>query len=268
MEDKKILVVSSELIPYLPQTEISVKSFQYSKLVTRKRGQVRVFTPRYGLINERRHQLYEVIRLSGINLVINDIDNPLIIKVASIPHEYIQVYFIENEDFFKRKGIYRDENNTPFPDNDERMIFFAKGVAEIIKKLNWAPDIIHLHGWFTALFPLYIKKYYDSNPLLQSSKIVTSIYKKGFDDLSFSKLRKKVAFDIPDEKKEKMLHKPNYESFCKLSINYSDGVIFNEEIPTRIRKFVNNKKLPFLEDEKGELDKETLEKFYQKLIEG
>ena len=267
MKDKKILIISPELIPYLPQTEISMKSFQYSKLVKKEGAQIRIFTPRYGLINERRHKLYEVIRLSGINLVINDIDNPLIIKVASIPQEHIQVYFIENEDYFKRKGIYRDENDTPYVDNDERMIFFTKGVVEIVKKLNWAPNMIHLHGWFTALFPLYIKKYYESNPLLQSSKIVTFIYKKDFNDLSFSKLRKKVTFDLPGAKRERYLQKPNYESFCKLAISYSDGVIFDEETPVKIKRFASKKKIPFLDNQKEEINKDTIEKFYQKLIE-
>ena len=128
-------------------------------------GHTRIFMPLYGMINERRHQLHEVIRLSGMNVVINDLDMPLIIKVASIPKERMQVYFIDNDEYFKRKGILKDSQGNLFKDNDERMIFFTKGVIETVKKLNWSPDIIHLHGWFTSLFPLYLKTYFADEAL-------------------------------------------------------------------------------------------------------
>ncbi|MDG1056386.1 MAG: glycogen/starch synthase, partial [Flavobacteriaceae bacterium] len=181
MKDKRILYVSSEVIPYLPQTEISSMSFEAPKMVNKQGGQIRIFMPRYGNINERRHQLHEVIRLSGINLVVNDLDMPLIIKVASIPKERIQVYFIDNEDYFKRKATLTDEDGKLFEDNDERAIFFAKGVIETVKKLNWTPDIIHLHGWFASLFPLYLKKLYADDPAFDNSKIVSSLYSKSFE---------------------------------------------------------------------------------------
>ena len=155
MQNKKVLIISSEVTPYLPQTDQAVNSFQIPKTINDAGGQIRIFMPRYGMINERRHQLHEVIRLSGMNMVINDMDMPLIIKVASIPKERMQVYFIDNEEYFKRKAMLKDENGNLFSDNDERMIFFTKGVVETVKKLNWSPDIIHLHGWFTSLFPLY-----------------------------------------------------------------------------------------------------------------
>ena len=160
MKNKRILYVSSEVIPYLPETEIASMSFEVPQMVNSKGGQIRIFMPRYGNINERRHQLHEVIRLSGMNLVINDFDMPLIIKVASIPKERIQVYFIDNEEYFKRKATFTDEDGNLFADNDERAIFFAKGVVETVKKLNWAPDIIHVHGWLASLLPLYLKRYY------------------------------------------------------------------------------------------------------------
>ena len=136
--------------------------------------------PKFGLINERRFQLHEVIRLSGMNLIVNDLDVPLIIKVASIPGERMQVYFIDNDDYFKRKATFLDEKGNLFEDNDERMIFFVKGVVETIKKLNWSPDIIHLYGWETALFPLYLKTYYKGEPLLKQTKIVTSLGNNSF----------------------------------------------------------------------------------------
>ena len=159
MKDKRILYVSSEVIPYLPETEISSMSFEAPRMVNSNKGQIRIFMPRYGNINERRHQLHEVIRLSGMNLVINDMDVPLIIKVASIPKERMQVYFIDNEDYFKRKATFSDEKGNFFSDNDERAIFFAKGVIETVKKLNWSPDIIHVHGWLASFLPLYLKKH-------------------------------------------------------------------------------------------------------------
>ena len=181
MKDKRILYVSSEVVPYLPETEISSMSFEAPKMVNKQGGQIRIFMPRYGNINERRHQLHEVIRLSGINLVINDLDMPLIIKVASIPKERIQVYFIDNEEYFKRKATLTDEEGNLFKDNDERAIFFAKGVIETVKKLNWSPDIIHVNGWLASLLPLYLKEFYKNEPLFTESKIVTSVYNQKFE---------------------------------------------------------------------------------------
>ena len=182
MKDKRILYVSSEVVPYLPETEISSMSFEAPKMVNKQGGQIRIFMPKFGNINERRHQLHEVIRLSGINLVINDFDMPLIIKVASIPKERMQVYFIDNEEYFKRKATLKDENGKLFEDNDERAIFFAKGVIETVKKLNWSPDIIHINGWLASLLPLYLKGFYKNEPLFTESKIVTSIYQKSLTE--------------------------------------------------------------------------------------
>ena len=199
MKDKRILYVSSEVVPYLPETEISSMSFEAPKMVNKQGGQIRIFMPKFGNINERRHQLHEVIRLSGINLVINDFDMPLIIKVASIPKERIQVYFIDNEEYFKRKATLKDENGKLFEDNDERAIFFAKGVIETVKKLNWSPDIIHINGWLASLLPLYLKEFYKNEPLFTESKIVTSIYQKSFEGALNSKMINKIKFDNIEE---------------------------------------------------------------------
>ncbi len=164
MEDKRILYVSSEVVPYLAENEVSSMSYDVPKMINDQGGQIRIFMPRYGNINERRHQLHEVIRLSGMNLVVNDLDMPLIIKVASIPKERIQVYFIDNEDYFQRKAILNDAEGNFFEDNDERAIFFCRGVLETVKKLGWAPDLIHCHGWMTSLIPLYLKTSYKDEP--------------------------------------------------------------------------------------------------------
>ena len=225
MKDKRILYVSSEVVPYLPETEISSMSFEAPRMVNKLGGQIRIFMPRYGNINERRHQLHEVIRLSGINLVINDLDMPLIIKVASIPKERIQVYFIDNEEYFKRKATLTDEDGNLFSDNDERAIFFAKGVIETVKKLNWAPDIIHVHGWLASLLPLYLREYYKDEPLFSESKIVTSIYNQSFDGALDKTMIDKVRFDNIDDNAIEVLKTPSYNNLMKIAIDYSDALI-------------------------------------------
>src|SRR3989339_2127568 len=158
MEKTKVLYISQEITPYLPESKMSIIGRQLPQGIQEKGKEIRTFMPRYGCINERRNQLHEVIRLSGMNLIIDDTDHPLIIKVASIQAARMQVYFIDNEDYFQRKFVLQDKNGAFFKDNDERAIFFARGVLETVQKLRWSPDIIHCHGWFTALVPLYIKK--------------------------------------------------------------------------------------------------------------
>jgi len=248
MKDKRILYVSSEVVPYLPETEISSMSFEAPRMVNKLGGQIRIFMPRYGNINERRHQLHEVIRLSGINLVINDLDMPLIIKVASIPKERIQVYFIDNEEYFKRKATLTDEDGNLFQDNDERAIFFAKGVIETVKKLNWAPDIIHVHGWLASLLPLYLKEYFKDEPLFNESKIVTSIYNQGFDGSLNNDMVNKIKFDNIESDNLSLLEKPTFENLTKVAIDYSDALIEgSESLPETIKNHLENSGKPILE---------------------
>ena len=247
MNGKKILFVSSELVPYLPENEVSLMSYETPRMVNSKGGQIRIFMPRYGNINERRHQLHEVIRLSGMNLVINDMDMPLIIKVASIPKERIQVYFIDNEEYFKRKATFTDENGDMFADNDERAIFFAKGVVETVKKLNWNPDIIHVHGWMSSLLPLYLRKYYADEPLFADSKIVLSVYGKSFEGTLDKDLIKKVTFDGIAEDAVTLLKEPTYNNLLKIGVNNSDAVILAAEgIPEDLLAHINNLQKPVL----------------------
>ncbi|MGB5228954.1 glycogen/starch synthase [Eudoraea sp.] len=247
MNGKKILFVSSELVPYLPENEVSLMSYETPRMVNSKKGQIRIFMPRYGNINERRHQLHEVIRLSGMNLVINDMDMPLIIKVASIPRERIQVYFIDNEEYFKRKATFTDENGELFPDNDERAIFFAKGVVETVKKLNWSPDIIHVHGWMASLLPLYLRTYYADEPLFVDSKIVTSVYSKGFDGNLDSNMKKKILFDGITEDSISHLESPTYNNLLKVAVDFSDAIILAaEEISEDLSQYITNLQKPML----------------------
>jgi starch synthase len=263
MKDKKVLVVSSEVVPYLPENELSTTSFEVAKMIHGKGGQTRIFMPRYGLINERRHQLHEVIRLSGMNLVINDMDMPLIIKVASIPKERMQVYFIDNDEYFKRKALFSDEEDNLFADNDERAIFFAKGVVETVKKLNWSPDIIHVHGWMASLLPLYIKEYYKDDALFANSKIVTSLYNNGFEDTLNKDFAKKIKFDNIDESKIESLSNPNYTNMLINAIENSDAVIkASEELPIELLDYLSKSEKPVLDYFPVEEFENTYTEFY------
>jgi len=263
MKDKRILYVSSEVVPYLPETEISSMSFETPRMVNQLGGQIRIFMPRYGNINERRHQLHEVIRLSGINLVINDLDMPLIIKVASIPKERIQVYFIDNDEYFKRKATLTDEEGNLFPDNDERAIFFAKGVIETVKKLNWAPDIIHVHGWLASLLPLYLKEYYKDEPLFNESKIVTSVYNQSFDGSLNKDMFNKIKFDNINEDAIKTLKDPTYNNVMKVAIDYSDALIIgSEDLPEDLTKHLKDSKKPVLDYKPKDEFSEAYAEFY------
>lgn len=247
MNGKKILFVSSELVPYLPENPVSLMSYEAPRMVNSNGGQIRIFMPRYGNINERRHQLHEVIRLSGMNLVINDMDMPLIIKVASIPRERIQVYFIDNEEYFKRKATFKDSEGKLFPDNDERAIFFAKGVVETVKKLNWSPDIIHVHGWMASLLPLYLRKYYADEPLFADSKIVTSVYGKGYEGELDNEMINKISFDGIDKNDISSLSKPDYNNLLKVAVDYSDAVILaSEEMSEDLKDHIANLSKPVL----------------------
>ena len=263
MKDKRILYVASELMPYLPETEVSSMAFESPKMVNGKGGQTRIFMPRFGNINERRHQLHEVIRLSGMNLVVNDFDMPLIIKVASIPKERMQVYFIDNEEYFKRKATVTDKAGKLFEDNDERAIFFAKGVIETVKKLNWSPDIIHVHGWMASLLPLYLKTYYSNEPLFKETKVITSVYGNGFEGTLNTEMKKKILFDEIPEEKLSLIDDANFENLMKLSIENSDAVIFgSQDISAEVEKFVSEKKVPILEYKYPEEFSSAYEEFY------
>ncbi|HDP75085.1 MAG TPA: glycogen synthase, partial [Bacteroidales bacterium] len=227
------------------------------------------FMPRYGCVNERRNQLHEVIRLSGMNLIINDMDHPLIIKVASIQSARMQVYFIDNEDYFQRKSTLTDENGETFDDNDERAIFFSKGVIETVKKLRWSPDLIHCHGWFTAFAPLMIKKAYADDPLFAHSKIVFSVYNDGFSKPLNENTRKKVLMEGVSRKDVEILREPTYENLLKLAVNFSDGIVqgsptVNSEVFEHI-KTVKKPLLPY-QDRENYID--IYDEFYNQILNG
>ena len=244
-------------------------SFEAPRMVNANGGQIRIFMPKFGNINERRHQLHEVIRLSGINIVINDIDVPLIIKVASIPKERIQVYFIDNDEYFDRSGTLFDEENNMYPDNDERCIFFAKGIVETVKKLNWLPDIIHIHGWVSTLLPLYLRTYYKDEPIFSESKIITSVTDADYEGALNSALINKVAFDGMSKKTIEPLKNPTYYNLMRMSIKHSDGVIVvsePEKMPADFVTYLKNLRKPVLYNPDKETFQNSYRDFYIKIL--
>ena len=249
MENKKILYISQEITPFLPETEMSLISRHLPQGIQESGKEVRVFMPRFGTINERRNQLHEVIRLSGMNLIIDDTDHSLIIKVTSIQQARMQVYFIDNEEYFKRKFIFKDEDGTFFEDNDERMIFFNRGAIETTKKLRWTPDIIHCHGWFSALSPVFIKASYKNDPLFKNAKIIYSLYKDEFSGELNPGFKKKLDYYGIKTTDLKLLKPANYINIQKTAIDNSDALILgNENINEEILDYaVKSKKkiLPY-----------------------
>lgn len=226
MSKIKILYICTEVLPYTIENEIAKSVFETAKELNNSGAQLRVFLPRYGTVNDRRHQLHEVIRLSGMNLIVNDVDMPLIIKVASIPKERIQVYFIENDDYFRRNDITLDENGNLFQDNDERAIFFAKGVIETVKKLSWSPDIIHIQGWLAWLVPLYLKTFYKYESIFSDSKIITSVYDDHFEGMLGKDIQNKLLTDNITKEDVPSLSRFSHENLLKTALEYSHGLVF------------------------------------------
>lgn len=230
MKAKKVLFITQEITPYVPESDMSRIGRQLPQAIQEKGREIRTFMPKWGNINERRNQLHEVIRLSGMNLIINDTDHPLIIKVASIQAARMQVYFIDNDDFFQHRLMAVDENGTEYIDNDERAIFYARGVLETVKKLRWCPDIIHCHGWISSLAPFYIKTAYKEEPSFRDSKVIFSTYGDRFKAPIQENLDARVMFKGIEEKElEALKGFTSCIDLEKLAVNYSDGVIANSE---------------------------------------
>ena len=245
---KRVLFVNSEMSPYLPESPIANIARQLPQSIQEKKKEIRSFMPRYGFINERKNQLHEVIRLSGMNIIISDIDHPLVIKVASISAARIQVYFIDNEDYFRRKHKFADDEGRFFPDNDERAIFYARGVLETVKKLRWAPDVIHCHGWISHLVPAYLKKAYKDDPIFSSSKIVLSLYGDTPEEPFAKEFAAKAAFGGLTEADLPHLAKcSDGTNLAKTAIQYADGIILGSaDIKPEVLRFARSRKLPLI----------------------
>ena len=244
---KKVLFVNSEMVPYLPESPVGNLCRQLPQGIQERKKEIRAFMPKYGCINERKNQLHEVIRLSGMNIIISDVDRPLVIKVASISSARIQVYFIDNEDYFRRKEIFRDSEGRFFADNGERAIFYARGVLETVKKLRWAPDIVHCQGWISHLVPLYLKKVYNGDPIFGGSKVVTSLY----NDISKEQFPASFKDNIPSSsirpEDVSLLDTPTGTNLAELAAMYSDGIILGApDVDEDLVKFCKGLDVPVL----------------------
>ena len=268
-ETKKILFVNSEITPYLPETTISNIGRYLPQGIQESGREIRSFMPRYGNINERRNQLHEVIRLSGMNLVVNDIDRPLIIKVASISSARMQVYFIDNEDYFHRKFVFTDEEGKFFEDNDERAIFFARGVLETVKKLRWKPDVIHCQGWISHVLPLYLKKAYKDDPIFTDCKVVLSLYDEISQENFAEDMKGKMIIPGVKNKDVDVLKTANGINLAKLAIQNSDGIIIGSpQLCDEVTEAVNASKLPVLAyvDQSDSAYIKEYNQFYDKIL--
>lgn len=253
MPKKRILFINQEIAPYVPAGEFSTLSRDLAQGIQSRGYEVRTVMPKFGLVNERRNQLHEVIRLSGMNIIINDADHPLIIKVASMQPSRIQVYFIDNDDYFQKLGTDEDIYGSNRTDNDERAIFFSRGTIETIKKLKWDPAIVHCSGWITSLSPLYIRRVLSEDPAYKATKVVYSVIPGeitgGLSEELFTKMR---ADGIParDIKKFKAMT-PDTNLLHKIGIEYSDAVVFYEDTPDPdLLAFVEAKGIPYITGEK------------------
>ena len=265
---KKILFINQEITPYVPESEMSLLGKQLPQLVQERGYEIRTFMPKWGTINERRGQLHEVIRLSGLNLIIDDTDHPLVIKVASIPVSRIQVYFIDNEDYFQKRRMVEDEKGEEYADNGERAIFFARGVLETVKKQRWTPDIIHCQGWMSAIVPLYVKTAYHDEPSFANAKVVTSLFTNHLKQdlgtdfkrcLQFRDVNDAVLSGYPDEF--------TAIDLGKLAIDYSDGIIeAGDEVNVQLLEYAKSKQLPILGYPGKEDYGDAYTEFYNKII--
>lgn len=265
---KKILFINQEITPYVPESELSVIGRELPQQIQESGFEIRTFMPKWGNINERRGQLHEVIRLSGMNLIIDDTDHTLIIKVASIPTSRLQVYFIDNDDYFMKRKMIEDENGEEYADNGERAIFFARGVLETVKKLRWTPDIIQCQGWISAIIPIYLKVAYHDEPTFANTKVITSI----FNNQPKGSLGKNFKHCIPLKGvKAKMLEKYgdefNFQTLGQLAIDYSDAVVeAGDNANKDLIKYAEECSKPILKQVWNEKSSSAYIDFYNKLL--
>lgn len=269
MEKKKVLFISQEISPFLPKSEIAAFVRRMAQSTQEEGKEIRIFMPKYGSINERRHQLHEVIRLSGLNLSIDDQDHPLIIKVASVSSSTrMQVYFIDNDDFFKRKDLLLDESNNDFVDNDERAMFFARGVLETISKLGWQPDVIHCNGWFTGIMALYIKHVYKKDPHFKETKVVYNFFNESFTSPWDPRFSEKLKIDGFPKSVVEAAKNTDYLSLIKLVCDNCDGLSIAEAVlkPELLDIFNASMahKLSFVEEDQ---QAKAFSAFFDKVIE-
>jgi starch synthase len=270
MAKTKILFITHEMSPFLEISKIAKITRQLPQAMQEKGFEIRILMPRFGSINERRNRLHEVIRLSGMNIVINDNDNPLIIKVASLPTARMQVYFLDNEEYFQRKSIFRDTKEKFHDDNDERMIFFCKGAIETVKKLGWMPDVVHCFGWMSSLVPMYLKTSYKEDPMFKNTKVVYSVYENCFTESLHKDLKTKSLMPEMSTNDTALLKDSTCTSLHINAINYSDAVIkADENIDNAVMKFLSKQSNKNIVENfnHDEIDFDTFVQFYEEFNE-
>lgn len=240
---KKVLIVTQEMDPYLISSSIGKIARNLPQFLKDKgKMEIRILMPRFGTINQRKHRLHEVVRLSGINIIIDEDDFPLVIKVASLPKAKMQVYFLDNEDFFKRKSIFRKDNGVFHPDNAERMIFFCKGVLETVRKFGWAPDVIHCHGWMTSLIPMFVKTAYKGEAIFANSKVIYSVYDDKFEEKLGANFTQKSQIKRVTAEEVIPYGDGSNLSLHQGGVHYADGVIIaDENIDEKIKEGTDGK---------------------------
>lgn len=264
---KKVLFINQEISPYVAESELSVMGRDLPHKMQESGCEIRTFMPKWGNINERRGQLHEVIRLSGMNLVIDDTDHPLIIKVASIPQTRLQVYFIDNDDYFLKRLMAEDKNGVEYTDNGERAIFFARGVLETVKKLRWIPDVIHCQGWMAAIVPLYIKKAYHEEPAFANTKVVTSLFSKELASSVGDNFKPCLEFrNVNAEVLEPYKDNFDYAELQKLAIDFSDAVVeAGDSVNPSLMEYVAGKGIPVLKYQEG-ISPEAYNSLYDQVL--
>jgi starch synthase len=264
----KILIVTQEMKPYTALSEISEIARKLPQYAMDQGMEIRILMPRYGTINERRHRLHEVVRLSGMNIVVDNEDYPLVIKVASLPGARMQVYFLDNEDFFKRKSVFEDSEGKPFNDNADRMAFFCKGVLETVKKFGWPPDIVHCHGWMTSLVPLYLKTIYKNDPLFKDSKSVYSLYNNSIENTFTDDFLQKILINDLATDGLNAYKSETGIALLKGGATFADGlVIGSDSFSEDVVESFNNLNKPILKSHNEKSYLEDYLNFYQKILE-
>lgn len=270
MKAKKILFITQEMIPFVPETSKSLMGRYLPQAIQEKGHEIRTFTPKWGIINERRNQLHEVIRLSGMNLIIDDTDHPLIIKVSSLQAARMQIYFIDNDDYFQKRSMTLDENGNEYDDNGERAIFYARGVLETVKKLRWVPDVIHCHGWITSLAPLYIKKAYHDEPSFRDTKIVFSASSPEFKNDLGQHFAECIPFKGATKEcfSEICADKLGHTELSKIAIKYSDGIILDDQnVSDELVEYAKSLNIPILDYQPEDKYREAYNEFYDTVFD-
>lgn len=267
MSAKKILYITQEIFPYVPESQMATAGRELPQAIQEKGYEIRTFMPRWGNINERRNQLHEVIRLSGMNIIIDDTDHPLIIKVASIQAARMQVYFIDNDDFFHKREMRTDNEGNEYEDNAERAIFYARGVLETVKKLRWVPDVIHCQGWISSIVPLYIKQAFNDSPSFANTKVVYSSYEDTTTLAPTNNFAECVNLReaTPELIAQTGIDFTKPHALEQLAVHFSDGFIQEGKVDA-LTEHAEKSGIPVLATNSGTPSLEEYEAFYQQVF--